>query len=181
MLRDNDTVECQKFFGGVKSVPKHKLKFRASVYAVIIRNGRLLVVENKLVKDKYALPGGSIERGETTYETLKREVKEEAGIEIQIERFLRFEQVFFYFDPLDEAYHGLLFYYLCSPVTSNLMDGWHAEEEIEGNPKWVNIADLSPDNLFNGDTVIELLQELGEKTYGPNRQGSLDSAANRER
>ena len=161
MLRIAENVQCHTFSGSFKSVPKHKLRFRPSVYAVIIHNSQLLLVENRLAY-KDALPGGSIELGETTYETLKREVREEIGVEVEVERFLHFEQIFFYFDPLDEAYHGLLFYYLCSPTTREFAEGWRMND-LEGNPKWISIADLSSDNLFNGETIMKLLQSLQEE------------------
>lgn len=62
---------------------------RTAVRAVIIHDGRLLVVK---MKDRdgifYILPGGGQKPGETFFETLKRECMEEVGVDVRIGDFL---------------------------------------------------------------------------------------------
>lgn len=41
--------------------------------------------------------------------TLQREIHEETGIAVDVEKLLHFEEFFFYYDPSDTAYHGLFF------------------------------------------------------------------------
>lgn len=54
---------------------------RPSVRGIIIRNGRVAMVESK--KHHYwKFPGGGIEKGESLMETLIREVREEAGLTV---------------------------------------------------------------------------------------------------
>lgn len=55
------------------------------VYGLIIENGKILLI-NKITgpyDGKLYLPGGSINFGEIPEETLKREIKEETGLEIE--------------------------------------------------------------------------------------------------
>ncbi len=130
----------------------------------------MLVVENQLSRkyalpQKYALPGGSIETGETIEATLKREAKEETGIEVRVGRFLGFKQRFFYFDPLEEAYQGFFFYYLCYPLTNTFTKGWNPGD-IEGNPRWIDIDSIDFNDFYNGDLVEEILQLLTEGEMG---------------
>lgn len=53
-----------------------------AVDAVIIRNGRVLLIQRKAEpeKEKWALPGGMVDWGETTEEACRRELSEETGL-----------------------------------------------------------------------------------------------------
>ncbi len=57
------------------------------VVNAIIRDGeKVLVVKRKNEKihpDKWLFPGGIVEKGESNEETLKREVKEEVGLDVE--------------------------------------------------------------------------------------------------
>lgn len=65
--------------------PKNKLHFDV-VGALIERDGRYLVCQ-RLKQDRFGsmweFPGGKVEKGEDKEGALKREIKEELGIEIQ--------------------------------------------------------------------------------------------------
>ncbi len=56
-----------------------------AVSAVIVRDGRVLVVRRARAPAKqiYTLPGGVVEAGETLLEAVRREIKEETGIDIE--------------------------------------------------------------------------------------------------
>ena len=51
--------------------------------ALIVRNHKFLMVQDAHDK-KWEFPGGKVNYGETPHETLKREIKEEIGIELEI-------------------------------------------------------------------------------------------------
>jgi ADP-ribose pyrophosphatase YjhB (NUDIX family) len=57
-----------------------------SASAFIICKGKILWVMSQTTKDKWAPPGGKIGRKETPREATMREVKEEVGLEIKIDR-----------------------------------------------------------------------------------------------
>jgi 8-oxo-dGTP diphosphatase len=56
-----------------------------AVSAAIFRNGQVLVVRRarKPALNLYTMPGGVVEIGETLFEAVKREVREETAIEIE--------------------------------------------------------------------------------------------------
>ena len=56
------------------------------VYGIIIGNNKIILVKKNggPYDGKFDLPGGSIEFGETPLEALKRELKEEIGIDLKI-------------------------------------------------------------------------------------------------
>ena len=56
-----------------------------AVSAVIVRDGRVLIVRRARAPAKqiYTLPGGVVEAGETLPEAVRREIREETGLEIE--------------------------------------------------------------------------------------------------
>lgn len=60
------------------------------VAAIIIRRGRVLAVKRgeEFMKGRIDIPAGKIEKSENHEAALKREVKEETGYEIEVEKFL---------------------------------------------------------------------------------------------
>lgn len=54
---------------------------RPSVRAIILAGDRLLMVHS-LRYDYYKFPGGGMEKGESQIETLIRETREEAGVQV---------------------------------------------------------------------------------------------------
>ena len=60
-----------------------------AVSAVIVRDGKILIVRRARppAQDRYTLPGGVVEVGETLIEAITREVEEETALSIEpIER-----------------------------------------------------------------------------------------------
>ncbi|HHW00123.1 MAG TPA: 8-oxo-dGTP diphosphatase MutT [Clostridiaceae bacterium] len=58
--------------------------------AIIINSGKVLIAqraENQNQAGKWEFPGGKVEPGETPEECLKREIKEELGINIEVKDF----------------------------------------------------------------------------------------------
>jgi ADP-ribose pyrophosphatase YjhB (NUDIX family) len=63
-------------------------KFIIRCRAVIIHDGKLLVVRHKVDSSFTALPGGHLEWGENVIECIRREIVEELGVEPQLGRLL---------------------------------------------------------------------------------------------
>lgn len=63
--------------------------FSVRVTGVLIENEEILLVKQKLSdKRNWSLPGGKLERGETISLGLIREMKEETGLDVEIDRML---------------------------------------------------------------------------------------------
>jgi 8-oxo-dGTP diphosphatase len=69
--------------------------FNIRVYGVCIREGKLLTLnESFMGKEVVKLPGGGLEFGEGTIACLKREFKEELGVEITVKDSFYIQETF---------------------------------------------------------------------------------------
>jgi len=68
-------------------MPDNLNHFRIGVYALIFDEERVLLAHRRDI-DWWNLPGGGMEIGETVEEAVRREVKEETGLEVLVERLV---------------------------------------------------------------------------------------------
>ena len=85
-------VECHTLHGDIKLIPVEKLRFRPSAYAVIYHDGKILLVKMRST-GTYCLPGGGIDLGERIEDGLQREVKEETGLEIEVQQLAHLRKI----------------------------------------------------------------------------------------
>ena len=125
---------------------------------MIIEQRRVLLCRRgkEPLKGYWSLPGGAVETGERVVDALKREVREETGLEIET-NFVA--EVFERITPDAEGrieYHYVLLDYLCRVVGGELAAGDDAAEVA-----WFERAEL-PDLLITPGSlaVIEKAFEL---------------------
>ena len=96
-----------------------KEKFpRLTVDAIILTEDSIVLIKRKNTpfQGMWALPGGFVECGETVENAVKREVREETGLDIEIERLTGV-----YSDPdRDPRGHTVSVCFLCKPVGGTL-------------------------------------------------------------
>lgn len=88
------------------NVEDYKLNVRAA--AIIIHNNKILTHRN-INSDHYALIGGRVQIGEDSETTIKREILEELGKEIEITGYITTIENFF--EMKSEKYHEIMFVY----------------------------------------------------------------------
>ena len=154
-------VECTTLHGDKKMIAKEKLVFRPAGYAVVIDGGKILLNNTKST-GKYWFPGGAVDLGEKLEDAIKREVREETGIEIEIEKFLLFKEMFFYYEPSDEAYQNFSFFYLCKPRTIELLADDKVDQEDESEkPRWIDLKSIKKEEIQTGaEEIFQLLREF---------------------
>ena len=86
------------------NVEDYKLNVRAA--GVIIHNRKILAHKN-INSDHYALIGGRVEIGESSANTIKREIKEELGKDVEIIGYISTIENFF--EMKGSKYHEIMF------------------------------------------------------------------------
>lgn len=158
-------IECTTAYDKKKLVKPEDLIFRPSVYGFITKDNKLLVMQAKTT-GKLTLPGGGIEKGELVADALKRETKEETSIEIRVGDLVGVEESFFYYDPWKEAWHGLLLFYSCEPVSSDIVDVENVAGTETGTekPEWVEIESLSPEHFV--PSIVSVYGKWVKRCWG---------------
>lgn len=145
-------------------------KLRVAAYAVCVEDGRILLARwvGQNMK-RWTLPGGGIDHGEDPYEAVIREVDEETGYAIEVERLLGVHTVR-RLHPGDDGgevdFHGLRILYAAKIVGGELRD------EVDGSTDraaWVELDRLG--DLHHSDQIDIALELM--RTSPPDGRGDI--------
>lgn len=125
--------------------------FNYRVCAVIIDHSRLLAMMDER-SPYYYLPGGRVRLHETAGDALRREVREELGIDAEILRPLWLNQGFFVEDVSGHKYHELCLYYLVDVSHTQLTEMGESFTLYEGSRKntfrWLSFDEVESAYLY---------------------------------
>ncbi|MCU0652707.1 MAG: NUDIX domain-containing protein [Candidatus Pacebacteria bacterium] len=163
MEMQNKKVICKDKDGNDYEIAAQQLKFRPSVYGVIVRDGKILLSRQW---DGYDFPGGGVNLGERIEEALRREVWEETGFEVRPSGLLTcvddFHKMTF-----DGTYvQSILVYYSCvitgGELTKENFDAAAREIDYMNLAEWVDLADIGKVRLYNPirDVKAQILDNL---------------------
>lgn len=128
---------------------------------LLIENGKVLLVRRRHMpeKGKWAIPGGRIEDNETVEECLKRELREEIGVDVAPIRLFGV-----YSKPERDPRGIISLVYLVQRINGELKAGSDADEV-----RWFDLSTL-PENLaFDHEEILTDFRFTLQK--GPYRQG----------
>lgn len=132
--------------------------FTLRAAALILRDGRLLVAKHDDYDCFYTI-GGGIKLGETSEEAVMREVFEETGARLTVERLIFVQERFFALNR--KNYHEVTFFYLMDGRTLSVADGQCTDQQEE-HLYWLPVTDLSQVKLVPA-FLRESLQMIPEK------------------
>ena len=119
------------------------------VAAIIIKDGKYFIAQrnrNKHMGLSWEFPGGKVEEGESFEIALKREIKEELNIEINIKNKLGEENY------QDDKINVKLHYFICSHFNGEIILSEHE------NSAWITKNEFKNYNFAEGDSdIIKLL------------------------
>ena len=138
-------------------VDDYKLNVRAA--GVMIHNGKVLVHKN-VNSDYYALIGGRVEIGESSEDTIKREIKEELGKDIKITEYISTIENFF--EIKGSKYHEIMFVYGIEFINEEDKKIDYVMKNIEGKDylqyEWIELDRIEEYTLLP-KVLKELLKE----------------------
>jgi len=121
------------------------------VGALIFDGAKILLVERgkEPLKGYWSLPGGILETGEKLEDAIRREVREETGLEVEpLSMFEIFERIMP--DPSGRVeYHYVLIDYLCRPTGGRLQ----AASDVN-RAAWVTEQNLGEYRLTEGTLAV---------------------------
>lgn len=122
-------------------VDNYKLNVRAA--GVIIHNGKILLHRN-INSNHYALIGGRVEIGESSADTIKREIKEELGKDIEITGYISTIENFF--EMKGSKYHEILFVHKIEFTNEEDKKIEYTMKNIEGKDylqyEWIDLDNI---------------------------------------
>jgi 8-oxo-dGTP pyrophosphatase MutT (NUDIX family) len=141
-------VSCRTIHGERREARVGDLAFRPSVYGIVIKDGKVLLVPHY---DGYDFPGGGVHEGEPLLESLVREVKEESGIDVAPGRLLHAQDDFFIHPRTERPFHSILLFYECEHLGGELSDEGFTEFEkvMARKAEWVDIETALSVKFFN--------------------------------
>ncbi len=116
---------------------------RASL-AVLRKDGTILIIDRNDGRG-FSFPGGLSHLGETAEQTMRREVREETGLEVEESRLL--------FEYRTSADIPCVVTVFEAEASGSLTGSW------EGSPRWLSVAEVHPKVLASQLEVIRRISE----------------------
>lgn len=122
---------CVRFDEGVINI---------RVGAIIIKDNKVLMVKNNK-DDYYCSVGGRIKFGETALQAIKREIKEELGFEMDVDRLGFICEAYFYGTIGDEIerliYEPAYYFYMKVPEDIDIQNNTFLEDGTPEHLEWI--------------------------------------------
>lgn len=141
------------------SEPTNRTNTRVRVAGLIVRDGKILLAEHEKAGRRYwLLPGGGVEFCETVEEALKRELLEEADLEIEVGDLLWVVESV----PEDRHRHVLNLIVAAEAKGDQLNP---RPDRVLRDVRWIPIQDLANLTLYP-DTRAEILEYVNTGRVG---------------
>jgi nucleoside triphosphatase len=126
---------------------------------ILNKKNEMLLCKSPKWFDKYTMPGGHIELGETIQDAIKREIMEEVGLKIKPIKILDLQDVI-YTKEYHKPKHFVFLDILCKAITTKVK---------KDNKEITNFIWVKPEkalkmktNTFTRNTINQYLKEKGE-------------------
>lgn len=142
MYIDDEQMNC--------SFERGNDRFSYRVGAIIIEDGCVLLVTNESA-DYYYSVGGRVHFGETAYDAVLREVKEETGVDYEVDRLVFVHENFF-IEPCgvhkNKKFHEIAQFFLMKPRGTKKISGDSYCIDGKERFEWVPINKLKDMRVF---------------------------------
>jgi len=124
--------------------------------AVIVKDNKVLLIKRagEPGRGLWSIPGGLVELGEKIKDAVRREVKEETGLEVKVNEIADVTEIITRDEEGKVKYHFVIVDFFAEPLKGELKPSSDALEA-----KWVEFEDLRKYHLT--ETVEKLFKKLG--------------------
>ncbi len=138
------------------------------VGAVVIRDGQVLLVQRaqEPLSEKWTLPGGAVELGETLEEAVVRELREETGLTVRVLELVEAFERIARDDDHRPRYHYVLLDYLCVPVSGELLAGSDVAAAEWARPEEFTRYQVSETARAICEKALALLRRRAPQKFG---------------
>jgi ADP-ribose pyrophosphatase YjhB (NUDIX family) len=134
------------------------IKVRAS--AILFKDNKLIITKHDVPNYGvyYLIPGGGIEHGESPQEAIIREVKEECGVDVNVEKLV------FYKSGYSDTDDYLDFIFLCK-ITNGDLKIDESEKSVKAIELISNEEDLRKIKFFPKQIIDKVFKELPDAKF----------------
>ena len=125
-------------------------RFNYRVAGLIMKDNKLLIMQDK-GQPYFYLPGGRIKMNEKSEDAVKREIQEELGVEVNVNRMLWINENFFKEETYEEQFHEVCFFYLVELKDNEHFKGNEFVVDEEGKIHtyyWKTLDEIKYINLY---------------------------------
>ena len=149
-------------------IKDYKLNVRA---ACIIKHNNKVLLHKSDDKEHYCLIGGRVEIGESSENTIRREIKEELDKEIEIKGYISTIENFFKFE--GSKYHEYMFVYEAEFKNENDKLIEETLKNVEGK-EYLKYYWLDLDNIDNVDIKPKVIKDIFKEGKYPVHKINMD-------
>jgi 8-oxo-dGTP diphosphatase len=128
---------------------------QVAVGAVVVKDGKILLVRRNKAphKDLWAIPGGSVELGETLQEAAEREIREETGLDIKA------KEPVYTFDLIEKDHKGTIrFHYVIVDLSADYISGELCAADDALDARWFDPEEL--EHIDASESTRDLLNKI---------------------
>lgn len=118
--------------------------------------GKIFLMKSHKWNNKYVIPGGHIELGESIEVALKREIKEETGLDIFDIVFICFQE-FIFDDAFWKRKHFIFLDYACKTKSKKVVLDSEGQEFIWVTPKKALSLEIEP---YSKKTIEQFIKKI---------------------
>lgn len=146
-------------------------------------HGKILLVKSRRSNGLYVIPGGHVELGERIEDTLRREVREETGLEVTDVRLASIQQ-FIYGASFYRRRHFIFMDFTCRAKTDQVRLNWEHDEYVWADHEEAFRLPMDPyarallaelqkgeDSPHRRTLLYDYVKELDPEAEDPNRPG----------
>ncbi|WP_427137484.1 NUDIX hydrolase [Psychrobacillus psychrodurans] len=125
-------------------------RFNYRVAGLIVKDNKLLIMQDK-GQPYFYVPGGRIKMNEKSEDAVKREIQEELGVEVKVNRMLWINENFFKEETSEEQFHEVCFFYLVELKENEDLKGNEFVVDEEGKIHtyyWKTLDEIKYINLY---------------------------------